>query len=306
MAGIVNKVCYTLLLSTTLGCTGHSALAQSMDKHELNDKQAAKSSNIQEAKKLNGDDSASAEDSTKDSKKDSKDAQKDSSKAADKTPEKGKLTDSKKDSLSTTPTENQKKAAGDTAQVVNQVPGVKVQKDDLVPPSSPPIKGFHPIKKLLRPVENLEGMSIKLEQQIMKLEGPIAGLQPPMINLQHKMDGVRGSIGNMHSQLDGMQAQLQGVRSDIAGMRKDIESLKTPIQHLEGPIANVSKPLEELEVRLNLILIAILVASVGIAIGTPVAAVWLYKNRQKLGVHDSELPKAAQPKNSSEPVFGRR
>ncbi|HEY9757491.1 MAG TPA: hypothetical protein V6C97_20145 [Oculatellaceae cyanobacterium] len=264
MTGSANKVCYTLLLSAFLGFNGCSAFAQSMDKQELKDKDAAKSSNIQEAKKLNGDSTEA-----------------------------------------TKPTEKQKKAAGDTAEVVNQIPGVKVNKEDLVPPSAQPIKGFHPIKKLLRPVENLEGMSIKLEQQIMKLEGPIASLQPPMIKLQHKMDGVQGSIGNMHTQLDGMQGQLSGVRTDIAGMRKDIESLKTPIQHLEGPIANVSRPLEQLEVRLNLILIAILVATVGIAIGTPIAAVWLYRNRQRFGVHDSELPKAAQPQGNA-PVSGRR
>ncbi|HEY9682368.1 MAG TPA: hypothetical protein V6C86_12375 [Oculatellaceae cyanobacterium] len=301
MIGSAKKVCYTLLLSAFLGFSTCSALAQSMGHQELTDKEAAKNSNIQEAKKLNGGSTDAAADADTD-------ADKSTSKRSDKTeksPNKGKLTDSKKDTLSTKPTEKQKKAAGDTAEVVNQIPGVKVSKEDLVPPSAPPIKGFHPIKKLLRPVENLEGMSIKLEQQIMKLEGPIASLQPPMIKLQHKMDGVQGSLGNMHRQLDGMQGQLSGVRTDIAGMRKDIESLKTPIQHLEGPIANVSRPLEQLEVRLNLILIAILVATVGIAIGTPIAAVWLYRNRQKFGVHDSELPKAAQPQGNTR-VSGRR
>lgn len=188
--------------------------------------------------------------------------------------------------------QDNKGKASETAAAVNQVPGVKVQAKDLETPAQAPIKGFHPIKKLMRPVENLEGMSIKLEQQIMKLEGPISGLQPPMLNLQNKMNNVDHQLGTMQGQLDTTQTQVKGVRSDIAGMREDIQALKTPLSALQKPISGVAKPLEEVQKQLNIVIMAIFVAAVAIAIGTPLAAVILYKYRDKFFpglVH--ELPK---------------
>lgn len=234
------------------------------------DKEAIKNSNISEAQKLNG------------------------TAPADKAPAAKNTKTAEVGGASRNPAK-QKEEANKTASVVNQVPGVKVAKEDLQPPTSPVIKGFHPIKKLLQPVENLEGMSIKLEQQIMKLEGPIAALNPPMVNLQKKMTNMQGQLGTV-------QGQMTGVRSDIGAMRKDIESLRGPIEHIEGPIGSLAKPLEALEMRLNMILGAILFAALAIAVGTPVAAVLLYKHRHKLGVSDQELPKAAQPAGTPTPA----
>lgn len=192
---------------------------------------------------------------------------------------------------------SEKAKAKQTADAVNQVPGVKVDSKDLEPPTQPPIKGFHPIKKLLRPVENLEGMSIKLEQQIMKLTGPISALQPPMVSLQGKMNNVDKQLGSMQEQLTSTQNEVKGVRSDIAGMRKDIQELKAPLNSLQRPIANVSKPLEEVQQQLNIVIMAILVAAIATAIGTPIAAVVLWKYREKLfpGI-SHEIPKAVEVK----------
>jgi prefoldin subunit 5 len=253
-----------MLLSASLVICSSSVLAGNLNNREKNDKESAKNSNVSEAQKLNG-------------------------------------TDGDKGAVKVEATPAKKKQANDTANVVNQVPGVNVKKEDLEPPTEPPIKGFHPIKKLLRPVENLEGMSIKLEQQIMKLEGPIAALQPPMQSLQKQMIIVDGQIGTMHGQLDSMQTQVQGVRSDLAGMKQEIKELKAPIVSLEKPIAGVATPLEDLNTKLNYILGAILVAALAIALGTPLAAVVVYKNRHKLfpGMSDHELPKVVDGK---EPV----
>jgi hypothetical protein len=169
-----------------------------------------------------------------------------------------------------------------TAQAVNQVPGVKVAPKDLESPEAAPIKGFHPIKKMLQPVENLEGMSIKLEQQIVKLEGPIASLQPPMINLQGKMTSVNDTMGKMQTQLNGVDSQMTGVRADLAKMRAEISDLKGPILAIQKPLADVSHPLEAVETQLNLVLFSILVAAIAIVIGTPMAAVLVYRYRDKL------------------------
>ncbi|MBU6452358.1 MAG: hypothetical protein KGS72_11300 [Cyanobacteria bacterium REEB67] len=144
------------------------------------------------------------------------------------------------------------------------------------------IKGFHPIKKILQPIEDLEGMSVKLEQQVMKLERPISALQPPMINLQHKMTSVDESMTKMQSQLNTVQAQMGGVRADLKTMRGEISELKGPILSIQKPLQGVSSPLEALERQLDLVLLAIFIAAVGVVIGTPIAAILIYRYRAKL------------------------
>jgi chromosome segregation ATPase len=253
--------------------------APTLSQQAMEDKESAKNENIQEAKKLNGD----ADSQTKSS------------------------TDSKP-----------KETAKRTAAAVNQVPGVKVKESDLEPPAQPPIKGFHPIKKLLRPVENLEGMSIKLEQQIMKLEGPIAGLQPPMIKLQNKMTGVNDQIGKMENRLTGVQNQVQGTRTDLSSMRSDInkinsdlnllrqdvQELKGPIIAIKRPLADVATPLSEVKGQLTMVLLAILAAAIAIALGTPLVALAMYRRHRQL-MRESNLDGSTQQPSRQAVVSGR-
>ncbi|HEY9760830.1 MAG TPA: hypothetical protein V6C97_37105 [Oculatellaceae cyanobacterium] len=200
-----------------------------------------------------------------------------------------------------------------TAKALNRIPGVKVEPKDLEPPPEQlEIKGFHPIKKLLAPIVRLERNSVQLQQQIMKLEGPIAGLNPPMMGLQKRMTSVEGKMGNMQEKLDGMNetvtgvgTQMNGVRSDIQAMRKQISALqepimelKPPIEKLQGPLVNVAEPLSnvrkelaEMKTLLATVLAAILIATIAISIGTPIAAIYVYRNRKKIfpGLSDHEL-----------------
>jgi hypothetical protein len=149
-------------------------------------------------------------------------------------------------------------------------------------PVSAPIKGFHPIKRALQPVENLEGLGIKLEQQIMKLEGPIAALQPPMVSLRDKMTVVDASMLKMEKQVCGVNGQMGGVRSDLAKMQADIAELKKPILSIQQPLAGIAKPLEEVKRQLNLVVLAIFAMAIGIVFGTPLAAIVTYRFRHKL------------------------
>ncbi|MBX9722266.1 MAG: hypothetical protein K2X81_12775 [Candidatus Obscuribacterales bacterium] len=195
-------------------------------------------------------------------------------------------------------TPEQKKQAADTAAVMNKVPGVSVTKEDLTPPTLPPIRGFHPIKKALRPIEDMEAMVVKLQQQIMRLEGPISGLNPPMVSLQQKMSTTNDRINTMQNQLTSMEHQVTGVRSDLARMEKSISKLEGPITSLQKPISNVARPLEEVQKQLNMILAAIMFATLAIAIGTPVAALLIYVNRRKLfpKISEQEMPKVTPGK----------
>jgi hypothetical protein len=222
------------------------ALSQTVSDKEKNDPVVAKAANISAARQLNQGAPAAATD-------------------------KGKG-----------PAKTQTDRASSTAAVVNKVPGVKVAPADLESQQSAPIKGFHPIKKMLQPIENLEGMSIKLEQQIVKLEGPISALNPPMVHLQTKMTSVNDTMGKMQTQLNGVDNQMHGVRSDLAKMRAEISDLKGPILAIQKPIANVSQPLQAVETQLNMVLLAIVIAAIGIVVGTPMAAVVVYRYRDRL------------------------
>ncbi|MBU6454258.1 MAG: hypothetical protein KGS72_20945 [Cyanobacteria bacterium REEB67] len=169
-----------------------------------------------------------------------------------------------------------------TAAAVNQIPGVKVAPNELEPPQLPPIKGFHPIKKLLRPVEELGAMSVQIEQQLMKMEGPVAALHPPMINLEKHMTSVNATMEHMQGQVDGVTSQMSGVREDLAGMRKDVNDLKKPILTIQKPLVGVAQPLEKLQVRLRWVLYAIIAATLAVTFGTPIAAMYIYRHKEKL------------------------
>lgn len=200
-----------------------------------------------------------------------------------------------------------------TARAVNTIPGAKVHAEDLKPPELPPIKGFHPIKRLLRPIEQLQAQSIRLEQQIMHLEGPIASLQTPMLDLHERMGvvdnrvyimynrlgAVHTRLGEMHDQLggmkkglDGVQLQVSGAREDLTSMREDIAELKKTVKILQGPLSDVAGPLQGVQNQLSFILFAIVVASCAIAIGTPIAALIIYRHRAKIfpGIKDADFP----------------
>lgn len=203
----------------------------------------------------------------------------------------------------------QEKLNEQTSNAVNQIPGVHIRASDLQPPADEvQIKGFHPIKKMLQPVVRLEKNSTQLQQQIMKLEGPIAGLQQPMLGLHSKMTSVEGKMNSMHDQLSNMQSELTGVRSDISGMRKQIGDLRGPINALQEPISALQKPLtgvatpleavqtelKQVRALIATVLFAIVAAAIAISIGTPLAAIFIYKHRRKVlpGVADRDFPVA--------------
>jgi chromosome segregation ATPase len=200
-----------------------------------------------------------------------------------------------------------------TAKAMNRIQGVQISDKELEPPPEQlPITGFHPIKKALAPIVRLERNSVQLQQQIMKLEGPIAALNPPMVGLQSRMTSVESKMGSMQQRLDGMSEavrgvskQMSGVRGDIKGMRQQIsqlqepiEALRTPIEKLQEPLVNVAEPLKQvhkeladMKALLATVLGAIVLAAIAISIGTPIAAIYIYRNRKKIfpNLSDHEL-----------------
>ncbi len=202
----------------------------------------------------------------------------------------------------------------ETAKAVNKVPGVNIQAADLQPPAEDaPITGFHPIKKLLRPVIRLGKGAVEIQQSMMKLEGPIAGLQPSMrsldkkltsvdhqmVHMQKQLSNMGGNVTHINSGLDRVGSRMDEVRQDITGMTHQVKqliipihALQTPLHELMEPLKDVTKPmsqvhgqLAELHTMLHWVLVAIVVGVLAITIGTPLAAVYVYRNRKKFFPH---------------------
>jgi len=231
-----------------VSCVG-SGGAQNTRKADLVNKESAKNSNIAEAQKLNGDQPVAK------NRVDKEDASK-------------------------------KEAGKPYANIINQVPGVKVSQKDLEP-DQPAIHGFHPIKKLMRPINNLEGTADQLERETLKLEGPITGLGAPMQQLDKKMVSVDHNLGTLQTGLTGMSHQVTGARSDVAKIRDTIDDLRKPICRLKKPVDAIAGPVEHVQTQLNLILLAIMIFTVAICVGTPLAAILIYKHRDKF-LHPSD------------------
>jgi len=206
---------------------------------------------------------------------------------------------------------NQQQLNADTAKAINKVPGVHLQGQDLqAPAQDAPITGFHPIKRAIAPIVQLEKNSVQLQQQIMKLDGPISALQPAMNKLHGKLDKVDSRLGEMDGHIvtvdqhvTAVDQQMSGVRSDLSKMRGDLTQLQSPLHSLLGPLNNVARPLEEVRTQLADmrtmlagVLFAIVASSIGIAIGTPLMAILIFKYRHKLfpNTADRDFPSVPQ------------
>jgi uncharacterized protein YoxC len=213
-----------------------------------------------------------------------------------------KLTSAEK-KLAEQKTVERDKYVNDQAQAINKIPGEHVTAEDLKESDVHKKGGFpNPLGWMLKPVTRLQEQSVKLEQEIMKLTGPIGSLQPSMLRLDKSMSSVQKQMGNMQGQINDVGSQMGSMQSDIRSMRQDLSQLKQPISDLRKPVMDLRDPvlalakpvegvegrlvkvdaeLSELKTLLALVLTAIFAAAVIIAIGTPIAAILVWRNRQK-------------------------
>jgi chromosome segregation ATPase len=165
---------------------------------------------------------------------------------------------------------------------LKQVNNVKAETKDLEQLQVPPqITGFHPIKKIVQPITNLEKTSEQLDKEATKLEQPLSTFRKPILDVQHGMTHVDSRVTAMQGEITGTEKQVEGVRSDIADMRKDIQSLKEPVVALQEPMEKVAGPLEAVQKQLKVVLLAIFIGSMATAFGIPLTFVVLWKYRAK-------------------------
>lgn len=167
----------------------------------------------------------------------------------------------------------QKAMAKDTAKIKEQI------KD---PDALPPIKGFHPIKKLWRPIDKMNNTVGQLQTQVNRLQKPINVLTPPMVGLQGNMTAVDQRIGALEGQLTDLHQKVSSVRGDLKTTQKSISTLRGPLVELKQPMENIAGPISSLDAQLNWIIAAIVMAAGGIAFGAPLAAFLIFLNRYRL------------------------
>lgn len=180
--------------------------------------------------------------------------------------------------------------AEEQAQAINRIPGADIKADDLKE-TKVKKKGLNlnPFSWLFRPITRLQEQSVRLEQQMMKLTGPIAALQPGMLRLEKRIVSVEGQTGKVQDQMALMQTDISAMRKELTEIKEPIMELKAPIEALHDPIKRIEKPitgvnkdLNELKALLSLVLTSIYIAAVVIAIGTPLAAILVWRNKHKI------------------------
>ncbi len=183
----------------------------------------------------------------------------------------------------------------DQAQAINKIPGENVSAADLQQAKKKHLD-LNPVDWVFAPVIKMEKQSVILQQDIMKLVGPIASLQPGMLGLEKRINSVQDQMGTVDGKLGHVQQQMTGLQSDVKAMRNELSQIRRPVSELKQPILDIKDPitkmskhlagldqeLRDLKILLGFILTSIFVAAAVIAMGTPLAAILIWRNRAKL------------------------
>lgn len=171
----------------------------------------------------------------------------------------------------------------------------------------------------------MKSISGRLEQTTQHM----TGIDENMGTISGQMSDVQKSLKGTHSQLLRMGPDIASVRSDIAKIRGPITKIEKPltsiaepitnldqqvtgvhdeIKQLRSPIVNIQQPITSLEKQLtglsddisalrnllSLVLTSIFVAALMIAVGTPIAAIFIWRAKNKI------LPKPKPGENSED------
>lgn len=181
---------------------------------------------------------------------------------------------------------------------VSEVDGVNLDVDEEK-------KGFtigdlNPLKWIFKPVTDTQKEVRRLGKRITHIETPITDLQKPMVGLRQDMVNVHGQMGEIHQDISGVQQQTSNVDKTLGKVEHNLNriyepvvKLKEPVEAMAGPVNNVRGNLQTLKsdmkglkevvgVTSTAILIAVIGAGLLVVIGTPIAALLVWRNRSKI------------------------
>ncbi len=83
-----------------------------------------------------------------------------------------------------------------------------------------PIKGFHPIKRMMRPLWKLRQEARSLESNIVDLQKPMMGLQPAFASMESQMGGVQDELKLMGKELSGVNGNSGKLSGDLTHLKE--------------------------------------------------------------------------------------
>ncbi|MBS1957428.1 MAG: hypothetical protein JST89_24795 [Cyanobacteria bacterium SZAS-4] len=134
-----------------------------------------------------------------------------------------------------------------------------------------PIKGFHPIKRLLRPVWKLRRNAIEIEKKLEQIEVPVTKLQPSLISIDEKIGDVNGNMTEIQDKLSGLNGSIPVLNNNIAVFQghvdelgrdvrsaasikkelRDVVQMRQEMRQLDAQIAGLKKPLQQINKPVN-------------------------------------------------------
>ncbi|MBX9573469.1 MAG: hypothetical protein K2X77_31500 [Candidatus Obscuribacterales bacterium] len=121
-------------------------------------------------------------------------------------------------------------------------------------------------------------------QKMDSMHAQLLSVGHQMEGMHGPLEGVEGQVKQMEAGMSGLREDLKSIRSDLTAVRNQVVELQRPISQIRDPLLEVAGPLEGLGKRLDrlqqlvsYVLMSIIIATVGIAIGTPIAAFLIYK-----------------------------
>lgn len=159
-----------------------------------------------------------------------------------------------------------------------------------------PIAGLQPsMLKLNDKMEEVRGTMDETRKAMQSVQGSMGSVQQSMGGVRTDMKSMRSELGNVGNTMSGIRRDLQVMRHDINSLKRPIVGLRQPIVALQEPLDNLSDPLStvgarmrnldkqlgELKALISLVLTAIFVAAALVAVGTPLAAIIVWRNKNK-------------------------
>ena len=149
-----------------------------------------------------------------------------------------------------------------------------------------------------------------VSQQIEKVGAKMDAVQERLISVGDKMAGMHGllvgvgdQVKQMEEPMSGLREDLKSIRADLTavrtqvnGLTKPIEQIRAPLQEVAGPLDSLGQRLDRLQTLVSYVLMAIVLATLGISIGTPIAAAFLIHKRHVFFV---QAPSATPDKEAS-------
>ena len=142
-------------------------------------------------------------------------------------------------------------------------------------------------------------------QKMDSMHAQLLSVGHQMEGMHGPLEGVEGQVKQMEAGMSGLREDLKSIRSDLTAVRNQVVELQRPISQIRDPLLEVAGPLEGLGKRLDrlqqlvsYVLMSIIIATVGIAIGTPIAAFLIYK-RFRGAFFSQALPAGKDPSSNN-------